>query len=312
MTGRAARVLVVGIDGVRWDALARAATPNLDAIAARGFAAPVRVDEACPTISGPCWTTLLTGTLPATHGIVDNRVRPVSPPPPDMLTRARTAGLRTFAATSWPAFLAADGPGPILADGGERVVCGQAGIGTTIAAWDAADAEVARATAARLGAAGDAAGVRADDTGGTGGSGGAIDLAFAYLGLADEVAHESGCGAAYTEAIEVCDARLGEILEGIDAHAADSPWTVIAATDHGHVDAGGHGGDSDAERTAWIVAGGPGIGRVAPVRLAQTDLAAQVLTMFGLGLPAPDDGFTGVTFGVRDQGSQSTDPASSG
>src|SRR5690606_25684723 len=93
-----AKVLVAGIDGVRWDVLPRAATPFLDAVAARGFAAPVTADAACPTCSAPCWATILPGTLPATHGIVGNVARPAAPPPPDALALARAAGRRTFAA----------------------------------------------------------------------------------------------------------------------------------------------------------------------------------------------------------------------
>ena len=34
---------------------------------------------------------------------------------------------------------------------------------------------------------------------------------------------------------------------------------MIVVTDHGHVDEGGHGGNTEVERTAWIAAFGPGI-----------------------------------------------------
>ena len=51
-------MLIVGIDGVRIDVLHEEPTPHLDALAARGFLAPVQVNEVAPTISGPSWATI--------------------------------------------------------------------------------------------------------------------------------------------------------------------------------------------------------------------------------------------------------------
>ncbi|QDP95486.1 alkaline phosphatase family protein [Microlunatus elymi] len=65
-------VLVIGIDGVRYDTLRRLPTPGIDAIAEAGFLAPVRVNEAGPTISGPSWATIFTGVLADRHLIFDN------------------------------------------------------------------------------------------------------------------------------------------------------------------------------------------------------------------------------------------------
>ncbi len=58
-------VLVVGIDGVRLDLLAELDTPHLDELADAGFLAPVEIDEATPTMSGPCWATIATGVTVA-------------------------------------------------------------------------------------------------------------------------------------------------------------------------------------------------------------------------------------------------------
>ena len=63
------RVLVVGIDGVRLDVLRRLPTPHLDALAADGFLTPVEVDADTPTMSGPCWATVVTGVSVAKHGV---------------------------------------------------------------------------------------------------------------------------------------------------------------------------------------------------------------------------------------------------
>ena len=68
------------------------------------------------------------------------------------------------------------------------------------------------------------------------------------------------------------------------------------ATDHGHVLAGGHGGDSPEERTAWIVAAGTDVPTTAPPILEQADVAGHTLHLLGL---TPPTGTYGVRFGAR-------------
>ena len=272
-------MLVVGIDGVRWDRLSEAATPALDSVAAQGFIRPVRVHGSGPTLSGPCWATIATGTRVAVHGIVDNSTPcpPGREPPPDFLARARDAGLQTYAAAGWPALLRPVECGPIFSPAGATMVPPDPG--SDPAAWDAADQLVADDAARVLAAGGVAA-------------------AFVYLGAADEAAHAAGVGAAYRAAIEACDRRLAILLRSVGAPGPGRGWTIIVVTDHGHRDAGGHGGDTDAERTAWIAACGPDIPGDAPDLLEQADVHAQVLATLGIPLGAADDGFA-TPFGRR-------------
>lgn len=97
------RVLVVGIDGVRLDLLPMLETPNLDELTDAGVLAPVHIDDDTPTMSGPCWTTIVTGVGVAKHGVwgnnfSGNRLGVF----PDFTTRLATEqGLRTFAAGGW-------------------------------------------------------------------------------------------------------------------------------------------------------------------------------------------------------------------
>jgi len=60
-------VMVVGVDGVRFDFLGPDSAPSIWALGQAGFLAPVPVDEATPTWSGPCWATIATGTGVAGH-----------------------------------------------------------------------------------------------------------------------------------------------------------------------------------------------------------------------------------------------------
>ena len=48
-------VLVIGVDGVRFDLLGPEVTPVIWAFGRDGFLGPVPVDETTPTWSGPCW-----------------------------------------------------------------------------------------------------------------------------------------------------------------------------------------------------------------------------------------------------------------
>ena len=268
------RVLVVGIDGVRLDLLPSCATPNLDAVAAAGFLAPVQVDEATPTMSGPCWATVATGVGVAKHGVWGNHLGGHRLDVfPDFTTRlAVEHRRRTFAAGGWePLFLARQG-GPLFAAPSRLSYI--APREETPEAWEECDERVA-AEAAHV--------LAGDDN---------PQASFVYLGAVDETAHFLGCGVEYRASVEAADRRLGVILDAVRSRPsyADEEWTVIVVTDHGHRDEGGHGGRSELERTAWIAACGTGIEPGLPVpALHHTDVAAQVCASLGI---TPDSHWT--------------------
>src|SRR5215471_12930391 len=115
---RSGHVLVIGVDGVRFDLLGPATAPSVWTLGQAGFLAPVPVDEATPTWSGPCWATIATGTGVAGHGITGNDLTGHRlAEHPDFVTLATRAGLPTLLAVSgWPplaaaaAILAAEAP----------------------------------------------------------------------------------------------------------------------------------------------------------------------------------------------------------
>lgn len=264
-------VLVVGIDGVRLDLLAELDTPHLDEIADAGFLAPVEIDEATPTMSGPCWATIATGVTVAKHGVWGNRLDGNRLDVfPDFTTRlALEFGRRTFAAGGWaPLFLAQQGGPLFTAPSRLSYVAPRA---DTPEGWEEVD-EAVTADAARVL-----------------GSGEDLDASFVYLGAVDETAHFLGCGPEYRRAIETADQRLGRLLKAVGDRPGDpgEEWTVIVVTDHGHRDEGGHGGRSELERTAWVAASGPGLiaGATPPV-VRHTDVAAHVYAALGIGLDA--------------------------
>ena len=98
-TLRQGHVLVIGVDGVRYDLLGPDTAPCVRGLGAAGFLGPVPVDEATPTWSGPCWATIATGTGVAGHGVTGNDLTGHRlADHPDFVTLATRAGLPTLLA----------------------------------------------------------------------------------------------------------------------------------------------------------------------------------------------------------------------
>ncbi len=67
----AKKVLLIGIDGVRPDALEAAKTPHLDKLITQSaYSYCAQTDE--NTLSGPGWSNILTGVWSRKHGVTDN------------------------------------------------------------------------------------------------------------------------------------------------------------------------------------------------------------------------------------------------
>ncbi|MGA4993447.1 alkaline phosphatase family protein [Nonomuraea bangladeshensis] len=261
------KVLVVGMDGLRFDLLAASGAPVLTALMSAGAygtsmlpygeaGAPhtESIGEVVPkspepgddgsavarairsrTDSGPGWSSIATGVWPDKHGVVDNAFTdPRFLKFPDFLTRAKNArpDLVTSAFFSWAALAEHGAFGPAIDH--RFVLDGY----TCEGGWSAADERVTAEAERHLGE---------DDP----------DAVFVYLGDTDEVAHELGphCPE-YAAALQTQDAYLGRLLDAVRARPAyrEERWTVLVTTDHGHVDEGGHGGVSDEERTVFVIA----------------------------------------------------------
>jgi arylsulfatase A-like enzyme/Flp pilus assembly protein TadD len=92
-------ILLVTIDTLRADAISvyggRAATPNLEALAAHG--ATFTFAHAHAVVTLPSHTSLLTGTYPYTHGVRDNNGYRVKKDQPTLATRLKALGFATGA-----------------------------------------------------------------------------------------------------------------------------------------------------------------------------------------------------------------------
>ena len=259
------KVLLIGIDGVRADVLAEVATPNIDGLAASGwYTAEARTTT--PSVSGPSWSSMLTGVWPEKHGVTDNNFTGRDYGTwPGFLTRAERErpDVATFAAIDWLPLAELEGGGPVLpASIDTRVVLNGYDLG-----WAEADAELTAQAVQHLG--------NADP-----------DAMFVYLGNPDETSHLHGSiGAEYRDAIALADRHVGMLIDAVQARPGyeDEDWLLLISTDHGRRADGGHGGDSPEEMTIFILASGAATANWPPSGPAFiVDIAATALDHLGI------------------------------
>ncbi|WP_330354403.1 alkaline phosphatase family protein [Streptomyces chartreusis] len=278
------KVLVIGMDGLRHDRIDAANAPHLKAMMSEGtygtsllYASPMAA-----TSSGPGWSTISTGVWPDKHGVKDNTFAGKKygqyPGFLARLAQVRPA-LSTYAAVDWKPL---DAQGTVTPGADAKLVLDGDRDGYT-----GHDATIAAETEAII---------RDQNP----------DVLFVYFGQSDIVGHNQGAGSqAYLDQIAVQDAYVGRLRAAIKARPsyASERWTVVVATDHGHLDAGGHGGSSVEERRTFVLATGPGIAAGArPIDTRLVDVVPTVLKQLGI-TPDPSWGLDGKPVQER-----STDP----
>ncbi|MFJ6577901.1 alkaline phosphatase family protein [Streptomyces sp. NPDC091368] len=275
------KVLVVGMDGLRHDRIDAAQAPTLKSLMANGtygrsllYASPMAA-----TSSGPGWSTISTGVWPDKHGVKDNTFTGKNYGQyPGFLARLHQVRpeLSLFAAVDWPEL---DTHGTVTPGADAKLV-----YDNDYAVNDKVITDITEDV------------LRHQNP----------DVLFVYFGETDEIGHNNGAASPkYLDAIDVQDGYLGRLLAAIQARPsyATERWTVIVATDHGHTDAGGHGGSSIEERRTFVLAQGPGIAAGArPLDTRLVDVAATVFRQLGI-VPDPSWGLDGKP--VQDR---STDP----
>jgi predicted AlkP superfamily pyrophosphatase or phosphodiesterase len=83
------------------------------------------------------------------------------------------------------------------------------------------------------------------------------DLTWVYLQFTDNTGHDYGDSPENDRAVEIIDRQVGEIYASVKYREQhyNEDWLVFVTTDHGRkaVDGKGHGGQSEREKTIWIV-----------------------------------------------------------
>jgi predicted AlkP superfamily pyrophosphatase or phosphodiesterase len=225
----ARKALIIGIDGCRPDALLAARAPHLHGLICDGsFSDKARSVEL--TVSGPAWSSLLTGVDWPKHRVRDNGFKNASFDDfPHLLARFKKARPRGYAASvaHW--------------DGIARIV-------TTAdhASTHKTGAETAR-TACKVIAENDP------------------DLVFVHFDDVDGAGHKYGFHpkeAKYLEAIGKVDELVGDLLKAVRERKSydREDWLFVVSTDHGG-SGRGHGQNIPEHRTIFLIVSGKSAAR---------------------------------------------------
>lgn len=291
------RVLFIGIDGCRADALTaameRGMAPQMKMLSedANGLltlkcyaGGELGTPTHQPTVSGPGWTSLLTGVWINQHGVKDNRfIGGRFQTYAHFMRRIKEAQPKSFCASfaDWP---------PIhdfIADGsrvGDKEFLDVKFTRTPDAKRHfidnpEKDIEVRDAALKTL---------REQNP----------DAMFVYFGSVDEFGHgaidERGSfspeNIIYLNAISHVDSHIGELVRAMRARPkfAEEEWLVLITTDHGGR-GNAHGGDSEVERNIWLIAHGARLPRerLLETPVPQTALVPMIYAHLGIS-PKPE------------------------
>ena len=223
------RVLIIGIDGCRPDAILAADTPNMDKLMAN---ATYSLDARClfTTSSGPGWTSMLSGVWQDKHGVQDNSYSGssfINYPHFFKHIEDVDSENRTVSIVQW---------NPIndnmASRDADEVINGET------------DENVKSHVVHEL-------------------SNNNPTALFVQLSNVDFAGHATGFtpnNPDYIGAIETVDTQIGTIVAAVKARKNYNKenWLILLSTDHGGLGTT-HGGPSDEERTIFVIASGDNV-----------------------------------------------------
>lgn len=279
------KVLFAIVDGISADVIEKISTPNLDAIATRGGYTRAYMGgekdgySETPTISAVGYNSLLTGTWANKHNVWGNGIKA---PNYNYWTIFRFAqenrpNLKSAIFSTWldnRTKLVGEG---LPATGNLKLDYHFDGFELdTIAFPHGKDSEYIHQIdehvtneAARY--------IKAESP----------DLSWVYLQFTDDMGHRYGDSQQFHDAIKTMDHQIGRIWQAIDHRTKNfgEDWELWITTDHGRnaKDGKGHGGQSDRERSTWIITNSkdlnpyfkqeePGIVDIMPTMLRALDI----------------------------------------
>lgn len=117
----------------------------------------------------------------------------------------------------------------------------------------------------------------------------APDLSWIYLEYTDEMGHRHGNGKMHDDAVLMMDKQVQKIWDAIQYRQENfnEDWEVFITTDHGRKDNGyGHGGQTDRERTTWIVTNAKDLNKhFKDEQPAIVDIMPSIASFLNLSIP---------------------------
>jgi hypothetical protein len=222
------KLLLMGIDGCRPDAMLAANTPALDSLMAHGTFS-LDAQTIFPTISGPGWSSMLTGVWYTKHGVTDNTFNNSNYAQyPHFFTHLKQFDISLYTASisQWAPI------NTYIVDSCDHVV----NTGTTSATADSAVALLSTADP---------------------------DVVFLHFDDVDHAGHSTGFSPTnpdYIDAIEHVDSAIARVVAAVMARPtySNEEWLIMVSTDHGGTGTS-HGGNSNEERTIFLIMQGGGL-----------------------------------------------------
>ena len=230
------------------------------------------------TLSGPSWSTILTGAWDNKTGVFNNIFSPVpynSWPTAINLIEYSEPSVDTAVFANWQYINDIAGAGGYPADVNDFVEFDTS--------WEVTDDRVVQATIEQINT------TSASDS----------SFIFSYQVAVDEAGHEAGGDSPeYRAALINTSENIAAIMTAIDAWEAANPgqqWTVITTTDHGHQpQAGfGHGFNSPLETSSFVIfdlEGNDADDGQQNLGYSNTDITPTVLNLFGIAQRSDFDG----------------------
>jgi hypothetical protein len=223
------KVLIIGMDGCRSDALQLANTPNVDALIASGIYSPDALNDDI-TISGPGWSAILCGVWSDKHMVTNNDFSSNNYddfPPIFTRVEAYNPELNTASICHWA---------PI----NDEIVDGSADYILNVTS----DAELSSEAVDYI-------------------TNNDPDCMFIHFDDIDHAGHSYGFSpevAEYIESIEITDELIGPVIEAITMRPtyAQEDWLILLTPDHGG-NGFSHGGTSLEEERIFFIASGQNV-----------------------------------------------------